>query len=119
MTQRFLRTSRVLPLRDAPSAGDLTVYSRLTAGAPGTANTLTPAWERLDACNRKLAAVAKHAVAGPENDTAFFDTNSSFLPGSRVTLDHVTNVAAAVEGVAAAANEISRLLDTPNPERRP
>jgi methyl-accepting chemotaxis protein len=108
MKRRLLRTSRVLPLLDAALAGDRETFVQLSATDSGTANTLTPAWERIAEGNDMLAHVAKHAVTTMEHGTAILVTNGAFLRESRIILDNVTSVAAAVEEMAATANEISK-----------
>jgi methyl-accepting chemotaxis protein len=107
-TPIFLMTGHVIPLLQAALRADRTVLAELSGKHPKTANSLTPVTELFAANQARLAEVAQAGIEGLSQTTEILTKNAAFAKEVQHILDNVTNVATAVEEMAATATEISR-----------
>ena len=107
-TPLFLMTSHVIPLLQAALRADRTVLAELSGKHPKTANSLTPVTELFTANQARLAEMAQVGIDGLSQAAAILTKNGAFAKEVLHILDNVTNVATAVEEMAATATEISR-----------
>jgi methyl-accepting chemotaxis protein len=108
VNQPVLLTKHVLAILDAAWRLDRDALSRLQRAHPQTVNALTPAIESNREQGKKLVTIAECGLEGLQQTVDILKKNVSFTKAIREILDHVTSVAAAVEQMTAATNEISR-----------
>ena len=107
-TPIFLLTSRVIPVLQAALRADRNLLAELSGKHPKTANSLTPVTELLFSNQERLVEVAQAGIEGLQQATAIMTKNGVFAKEAQLIMDKVTNVATAVEEMAATATEISR-----------
>jgi len=107
-TPIFLMTSSVIPLLQAALHADRNALAELSGKHPKTANSLTPVTELLASNQARLVEVAQAGIDGLHQAVSILTKNAVFAREVQHIMDNVTNVATAVEEMAATATEISR-----------
>ncbi len=107
MPAPLLFTNHALPILAAALAADRPLLARLSHEHQGSANSLAPVTQAIDAWHVKLRSLAEDGVRLLELSDRVLHATATSAHGLTAVMDDVSSAAAAVEEMASSANEIA------------